>query len=177
MGPSMRENNLRCETCKQEMLECPGHFGYMKLALPVYHIGFFGDVINILQCICKNCGRVLLDEDEKKQCRKRMLKAVEDKNYQLRADYYMKMRKECKKGANQKCKSCGFKNGSLKKMPKMPTTISFANHTKLEADFRKIREADELFSEGLRKVLESKDMKDVIEILNPLEAYKIFQKI
>jgi len=32
-------------------------------------------------------------------------------------------------------------------MPKMPTTISFANHTKLEADFRKIREADELFSE------------------------------
>jgi len=59
----------------------------------------------------------------------------------------MKMRKECKKGANQKCKSCGFKNGSLKKMPKMPTTISFANHTKLEADFRKIREADELFSE------------------------------
>jgi len=49
----MRENNLRCETCKQEMLECPGHFGYMKLALPIYHIGFFGDVINILQCICK----------------------------------------------------------------------------------------------------------------------------
>jgi len=35
------------------MLECPGHFGYMKLALPIYHIGFFGDVINILQCICK----------------------------------------------------------------------------------------------------------------------------
>jgi len=31
-----------------------------------------------------------------------------------------------------------------------------------------------LFKKGLRKVLESKDMKDMIEILNPLEAYKIF---
>lgn len=127
------------------MLECPGHFGYMRLAMPIFHIGFFGDVINILQCICKQCGFVLLDEDEKKQHKKRMQRAVEEKNYQLRADLYVKMRKECKKGANQKCKNCGHRNGSLKKMPKMPTTISFANHAKLEPDFRYIRESDDIF--------------------------------
>lgn len=29
----------------------------------------------------KNCGRILLDEEEKKVQRKRMQKAIEDKNY------------------------------------------------------------------------------------------------
>ncbi|KAL4512347.1 hypothetical protein ABPG72_005349 [Tetrahymena utriculariae] len=177
MGPSMRENNLKCQTCNQEMLECPGHFGFIKLALPIFHIGFFGDVINVLQCICKNCGKVLLDEDEKKNSIKRIQKAIDEKNYQLRADYYVKMRKECKKGANQKCRSCGYKNGPLKKMPKMPTTISFSDQTKLEQDFREIRESEDIFQENLRKILESKNMKEMIEILNPLQAYKIFRKI
>lgn len=48
---------------------------------------------------------------------------------------------------------------------------------KLESDFRSIAEKDDIFSENLRKILESRNMKDVIEILNPLQTYKIFKKI
>ena len=35
------------------MMCCAGHFGYIKLALPAYHIGFFKHILNVLQVICK----------------------------------------------------------------------------------------------------------------------------
>lgn len=48
MGPSMNEPNLKCLTCKNEMMECIGHYGYIRLALPLYHVGYFNEIINIL---------------------------------------------------------------------------------------------------------------------------------
>ncbi len=35
MGPPNREFN--CETCKMNFKDCPGHPGYIELAVPVYH--------------------------------------------------------------------------------------------------------------------------------------------
>ena len=29
----------RCATCEEGMHECPGHFGHIELAVPVFHIG------------------------------------------------------------------------------------------------------------------------------------------
>ena len=29
-----------CTTCKKKLKDCAGHFGYINLALPSYHIGF-----------------------------------------------------------------------------------------------------------------------------------------
>ena len=52
-----------CETCKLGLTECSGHFGYINLGLPVFHIGYFKHTISVLQCICKNCSRVLLKDD------------------------------------------------------------------------------------------------------------------
>ena len=44
---------------------CPGHFGYVNLDLPVFHVGYFKHVVNVLQSICKECGRLLLGEDDR----------------------------------------------------------------------------------------------------------------
>ena len=30
---------LKCATCDENMAECPGHFGHIELATPVFHIG------------------------------------------------------------------------------------------------------------------------------------------
>lgn len=49
----MNEPNLKCLTCNSEMMDCVGHFGFIRLALPLYHVGYFNEIINILQCICK----------------------------------------------------------------------------------------------------------------------------
>jgi len=58
-----------CETCGRKIIDCAGHFGYIKLALPVFHIGFFKHTLTILQCICKSCSRILLTEEEVSQKR------------------------------------------------------------------------------------------------------------
>lgn len=42
-----------CTTCHGSYTECPGHFGYIKLALPVFNVGFFNSIVNVLKCICK----------------------------------------------------------------------------------------------------------------------------
>ncbi|KAK4055766.1 DNA-directed RNA polymerase III subunit C1 (rpo31) [Microbotryomycetes sp. JL201] len=57
----------RCETCGLPLAECVGHYAYIKLVLPVFHIGYFRHCLNILQCICKTCSRILLTPAE---CRK-----------------------------------------------------------------------------------------------------------
>ncbi len=50
-GTSEKDNP--CETCGKNLAECIGHYGYIDLELPVFHIGYFRTTINILQSICK----------------------------------------------------------------------------------------------------------------------------
>jgi DNA-directed RNA polymerase II subunit RPB1 len=48
-----------CATCHSNMVECPGHFGHIELAKPMFHYGFISTVHMILQCVCFHC-QVLL---------------------------------------------------------------------------------------------------------------------
>ena len=33
------DRSSKCATCDEGMSECPGHFGHIELAVPVFHIG------------------------------------------------------------------------------------------------------------------------------------------
>lgn len=47
---------MTCATCKENFLECPGHFGHSRLSEPVFHWGFMTFVKNVLSCVClKSC--------------------------------------------------------------------------------------------------------------------------
>ncbi|KAG2023660.1 RNA polymerase II large subunit [Coprinopsis cinerea AmutBmut pab1-1] len=63
MDPRMGtiDRNFKCQTCGEGMAECPGHFGHIELARPVFHPGFFNKVKKILECICVNCGKLKAD--------------------------------------------------------------------------------------------------------------------
>lgn len=43
MDPRMGtiDRNFKCQTCGEGMSECPGHFGHIELARPVFHPGAF----------------------------------------------------------------------------------------------------------------------------------------
>lgn len=43
----------KCETCGGGLDECNGHFGFVRLVLPCFHVGYFKRVISLLQGICK----------------------------------------------------------------------------------------------------------------------------
>ncbi|KAL6705981.1 DNA-directed RNA polymerase II core subunit rpo21 [Coniothyrium glycines] len=50
-----------CATCKEDIQTCPGHFGHIELATPVFHVGFVVKIKKILETVCHNCGMILAD--------------------------------------------------------------------------------------------------------------------
>lgn len=63
MDPRMGtiDRNTKCQTCGEGMAECPGHFGYIDLARPVFHVGFLNKVKKMLEMVCTNCGKLKSD--------------------------------------------------------------------------------------------------------------------
>lgn len=57
---------LRCKTCDCNFADCPGHFGYIELVKPMYHIGFIETCRKILRCVCFNCSKLLISEVDNK---------------------------------------------------------------------------------------------------------------
>ncbi|KAE8693465.1 DNA-directed RNA polymerase II subunit RPB1 [Hibiscus syriacus] len=72
------DRKLKCETCTATMAECPGHFGHLELAKPMFHIGFIKTVLSIMRCVCFNCSKILADEEDHKF--KQALKIKNPKN-------------------------------------------------------------------------------------------------
>mmetsp|Transcript_17922 Transcript_17922/g.35690 ORF Transcript_17922/g.35690 Transcript_17922/m.35690 type:complete len:1416 (-) Transcript_17922:69-4316(-) len=106
-----------CSTCKLKLADCAGHFGYIRLALPCFHIGYIKHTLNILQCICKTCSRVLLTDGE----RKAMLKKMRNPRTDVlgKASVFKKVWEKCKK--THQCPHCHKPNGTVKKVHGAPT--------------------------------------------------------
>lgn len=57
------DNNKLCQTCHQRNTFCPGHFGHIVLAKPVFYIQFFDIVKKLMRCVCFRCSKLLVDPD------------------------------------------------------------------------------------------------------------------
>ena len=55
------DRQFKCKSCTENSSECPGHFGHIELAKPVYHPGFIKRVKKILEVVCHNCSKPLSD--------------------------------------------------------------------------------------------------------------------
>jgi DNA-directed RNA polymerase II subunit RPB1 len=53
-----------CPTCKQTNLLCPGHFGHIRLARPVYLYQFIDVVQKLLVVVCLACSNPYLPDEE-----------------------------------------------------------------------------------------------------------------
>lgn len=54
------DNGARCVTCRGTNHECPGHYGFIALAHPVFNPKFFDVVYKILRCVCLACASPLI---------------------------------------------------------------------------------------------------------------------
>ena len=52
-----------CNTCGQKNTLCPGHFGHLELAAPVFHYHFIQTTMKILKCVCYKCSKLLIDKE------------------------------------------------------------------------------------------------------------------
>ncbi|KAI8928645.1 hypothetical protein BC831DRAFT_434146 [Entophlyctis helioformis] len=68
------DRNFKCQTCGENMTDCPGHFGHIELARPVFHNGFIKLVKKTLECVCYYCGKLKLDASNERFNRARRIK-------------------------------------------------------------------------------------------------------
>ncbi|MEM4588151.1 MAG: DNA-directed RNA polymerase subunit A' [Nanopusillaceae archaeon] len=83
MDPRMGviEPGLVCETCGKTAGKCPGHFGYIELAKPVFNIIFIPLIKEVLSAVCFNCGRVKLTNEEIEKIKVRIEKLRKQKRW------------------------------------------------------------------------------------------------
>lgn len=58
------EPGLKCKTCGGKVDECPGHFGYIDLAMPIIHVGYAKLIKHVLQSTCRSCGALLFSKEQ-----------------------------------------------------------------------------------------------------------------
>jgi DNA-directed RNA polymerase subunit A' len=58
---------LTCKTCGNTIRDCPGHFGHLELARPVFNIKTVPYVYNLINSTCTSCGRILISDEHLKK--------------------------------------------------------------------------------------------------------------
>ncbi|KAF8164924.1 hypothetical protein B0H34DRAFT_786681 [Crassisporium funariophilum] len=161
-----------CETCGQSSVNCVGHYAYIKLVVPVFHIGYFKHTIAVLQAICKTCARVLMEEPDRRTYLKRF-RRLNLENMQ-RASLSKAVNTMARKVVY--CPYCSATNGAVKK----------AGALKIIHDkFRAKKTADEMekwkktFAPAVeaQKELAMYINKAIHEDLNPLKVLDLFRRV
>ena len=147
---------LNCTTCGLNYLECPGHFGHIELAEPVFHYGFLDHLKSLLQCVCTKCSNILIEKNDS-QFKKVMTKRSEARFKEIR---------NLTKNANF-CWNCGTP------VPKIRKEI---NASKISISLILEREVgSQLQDEKTGEVVES--MKKITEVLTPRDCYNILRNV
>lgn len=153
------------------MAECVGHFSYIKLVVPVFHIGYFKHTIMMLQDICKSCSAILMTvEDKRKYLILFRKPGLENMRRQKLAKDVNKL---CRKAIE--CPYCGEINGTVKKVGGMKII-----HEKWRA--KRVAQDRKRFENSFNAALEdARDLKIHLpkaqEDLNPLKVLSLFSKI
>ncbi|NMA44192.1 MAG: DNA-directed RNA polymerase subunit A' [Candidatus Diapherotrites archaeon] len=74
---------IRCKTCGQGMRNCPGHFGHIELERPVVHSEFGRKLELLMNTTCKDCGNILLPEEQIKKLQEEAKGKVVDKTKKI----------------------------------------------------------------------------------------------
>lgn len=171
MGVS--NNFSECKTCHGKLATCQGHFGHIRLALPVFHVGYFGAVITILQNICKDCARLLLDEDNKRKFLAELRRPGIDNL--KRMQILKKINEQCKK--QRTCLHCGSINGVVKKAGPLKIVHDKFRWVGKKTPEEKIQ-FDKSFDQAKAAAPElEKFVKKAMDDLNPLKVLNLFREI
>ncbi|PVG00564.1 putative RPO31-DNA-directed RNA polymerase III, 160 kd subunit [Serendipita vermifera] len=166
------EKGAFCETCGLSAVECVGHFAYMKLALPVFHIGYFRHILTVLQCICKTCARVMVPETIRRSFLQRFRKP------NLENLVRQNLCKQVVAAARKinVCQYCGATNGTVKKAAALKIVHERYRQRKLteEADnWRQSFSNAIKFQPDIDRILGTKGTEE----LNPLKVLELFKKM
>ena len=170
-----------CPTCGKDQSNCNGHWGYIRLQAPCFHVGFLPLTIEILNQICKTCSSVLLPEVARRQQLRALRRPGMDQHQRKAA--LKKIQLDCRK--IKRCPHCGATNGPIRKVPNHACKIvhlKFEHYNKSTAKKKQPPNDKVLFDDSLASyVKKNPDMdrfvKKVIDDLLPLKVWNLFHHI
>ncbi|XP_067828587.1 DNA-directed RNA polymerase III subunit RPC1 isoform X1 [Heptranchias perlo] len=171
MGTS--EKDRPCETCGKNLADCIGHYGYIDLELPCFHVGYFKAIIGILQMICKTCSHIMLSQEEKKVFLDTLKRP--GLTYLQKRGLKKKVSEKCRKKTF--CLYCGSFNGPVKKCGLLKII-----HEKYKTNKKVIDPVVSDFLQSFDIAIEhNKEVEALLgraqENLNPLVVLNIFKRI
>jgi DNA-directed RNA polymerase III subunit RPC1 len=170
-----------CGTCGQGLKECNGHFGHIKLALPCFHYGYLRRIIEALNCVCKECSRVVLPEMEKRTYLRQLRRPGLDG---LRKDAIIKrIVADCRK--TKRCYHCNAWNGPVRKAPGNPVRMfhnKFFTYTSSNAKSKIKPDEMQTFERSFEEAIKAnpeidRHMKRVVDDLTPLRVLNILKNV
>jgi len=172
------DKTSECGTCGKKLVECIGHFGHIKLELPVFHIGYYKAIQNVLQSICKVCGTVLVKPSE----RNRLILKMRNPNLDSigKAGVRKKILDACKKV--RQCFRCGAFNGTVKKV-QGSETLKLVHEKYKVKEFEKHDNAGEVRMKAFETAmqhnfeLDGALIRKTQESLNPQMVLELFKRI
>ena len=54
------DRSMKCLTDGANAMDCPGYFGHLELAKPVYHVGFMTVILKVLRCVSVASSKLML---------------------------------------------------------------------------------------------------------------------
>ena len=100
------ENGKVCPTCKQTNQHCPGHFGHIRLARPVYLYQFFDIIEKLCNVICMTCSKPIAPKETLQEIRTTGERRIKDIRESVNRQWM----------GDDKCKYC--ENNIFKKVSK-----------------------------------------------------------
>lgn len=93
------EAQLLCPTDGHNNIHCPGFFGHIELARPVFWSQYFDTIVNVLKCVCFSCSELLLDKEKYKEV------------WDLpNASRWEMVYRRCCPSSSKRCRRCGDDN-------------------------------------------------------------------
>jgi DNA-directed RNA polymerase II subunit RPB1 len=152
------EHNKMCSTCEQKNIFCPGHFGHIVLAKPVFHAMFFDITRKILKCVCYRCSRILISPNtQNADLKADIQKIMAIKDNQMRWNTYFKL---CSTSTKIKC--CGD-DETLGCNAKQPSKYNKDGAMKIVAEWKDKQEKVNGTDEATKTILEF-TAEDVLRI-------------
>ncbi|CAK4179374.1 unnamed protein product [Aphanomyces euteiches] len=163
-----------CETCHQKLSDCVGHFGYIQLELPVFHIGYIKATIEILQNICKSCSRILLGGDVRESFLRRMRDPSADALKKINTR--KKISALCKKVV--RCPHCDAINGTVRKVTSPTLKVIHEKYrAKAAQDMRTVFVAQFAQAQAANNELTNGLLAKAQEDLSPVVVQELFERI
>lgn len=137
-----------CGTCNQDNINCPGHFGHLELARPVYHYHLMENIPKILSCVCMKCSKLLLNKDNE------IFNSIRKKSPKVRFAELYSISQKITRCGDDNIDGCGYKQ---------PEKYKCCSMEGIQAVWSKLNIDDKQSSNIMKQMLKIEQVKMIFE--------------